>query len=214
MFIGIQGKLNELSSCQKTDGSIQAEYNQLNSQYHQVKAIYKSSRDEYKAAQQQLDIAKENFRNAPLVKMFSANRQVKLAKRNLKQAKQKFQEDKQRYKQKLQELRRLKSEIRGQYRSHRDYAKFFKKVQEAQKMGIALPKYITDEYTKQKATYLSEKYTVNRTGRSYITPPDTSCSKDVSTLIWQKEKEDLRTTFENVKEKLTHKDKDDGIDRG
>ncbi len=52
--------------------------------------------------------------------------------------------------------------IQGQYKSHRKYARFFKKVQEARQIGITLPKYITDEYTKQKAMYLSEKYTVNR----------------------------------------------------
>lgn len=81
MPIGIQSKLNELNNCQRTDGSIQAEYNQVNIRYSQSKIVYKSSKEEYKNAQKQLDNAKENFRNAPLSKMFRANRQVKLAKK-------------------------------------------------------------------------------------------------------------------------------------
>ena len=86
--------------------------------------------------------------------MFSADRQVKMAKKNLKQKKLRFQTDREAYKQKLKELRRLKSEIRSQYKSHREYAKFFRNVQEAQKTGIVLPKYITDEYKKKKGMYL------------------------------------------------------------
>lgn len=109
--------------------------------------------------------------------MFSARKQVKLAKKNLKQKKKKFQADREVHKQKL---KRLKSEIRSQYKSHKKSVKFFKKVQEAQEMGIVLPKYITDEYDKQKTMYLSEKYTVNKNGkRTYLTQPDTLCSKDV-----------------------------------
>lgn len=90
MPIGIQGKLNELNNFQRTDGSIQVEYNQVTNRYSQSKKIYKSSKEEYKNAQYQLDNAKENFRNAPWFKMFSANRQVKLAKKNLKEKKRKY----------------------------------------------------------------------------------------------------------------------------
>lgn len=199
MAVAIQGKLNELSSCQKTDGSIQAEYNQINREYQQTKSVYKLSKAEYQLAQEQLEKAKEHFRQVPLSKMFSADKQVKLAKKNLKQKKQKFQADREVYKQKLKELRRLKSEIRNQYKSHREYAKFFKKVQEAQKMGIVLPKYITDEYAKQKTMYLSEKYTVNKNGRrTYLTQPNTVCSKDVSTLIWEKNQQNIKDKMQNV----------------
>ena len=199
MAVAIQGKLNELNSCQKTDGSIQAEYNQISREHQQTKSTYKLSRSEYKLAQEQLEQAQENFRQAPLTKMFSADRQVKMPKKNLKQKKLRIQTDREAYKQKLKELRRLKSEIRSQYKSHREYAKFFRNVQEAQKMGIVLPKYITDEYTKQKGMYLSEKYTVNKNGgRTYITPPNTICSKDVSTLIMEKKHQNAREKIQNV----------------
>lgn len=199
MALAIQGKLNELSSCQKTDGSIQAEYNQMNREYQQTKSVYKSSKAEYQFAQEQLEKAQEYFRQVPLSKMFSTDKQVKLAKKNLKQKKQKFQADREIYKQKLKELRRLKSEIKIQYKSHREYAKFFKKVQEAKKMGIELSKYITDEYAKQKTMYLSEKYTVNKNGRrTYLTQPNTVCTKDVSTLIWEKNQQNIKDKVQNV----------------
>lgn len=199
MAIGIQGKLNELMSCQRTDGTIQSEYNHTNNTYQQSKAIYKLSKKEYKNAQQQLEVARENFRNAPLLKMFKAYKQVRLAKKNLKQKKQKYNIDKEKYKQHLIDLRGLKNEIRSQYNSHRDYAKFFKRVQEAQKLGIPLPKYITDEYTKQKLTYLSQKYSIDKSGKkNYITPPNTICSKDTSTLIWEKRQEMLKTNIQKV----------------
>ena len=113
MAVAIQGKLNELSSCQKTDGSIQAEYNQMNREYQQTKSVYKSSKAEYQLAKDQLEKAKEHFRQVPIFQMFSADKQVKLAKKNLKQKKQRFQADREVYKQKLKELRRLKSEIRS-----------------------------------------------------------------------------------------------------
>ena len=199
MAIGIQGKLNELRLCQRTDGTIQSEYNHANNKYQQSKTMYKSSKEEYKNAQQQLEIAKENFRNAPLSKMFKADKQVKLAKKNLKQKKQRYNTDKEQYKQHLRNLRRLRSEIRNQYNSHRDYARFFKRVQEAQKLVISLPKYITDEYTKQKSTYLSQKYSVDKSGkRTYLTPPNTICSNDTSTLIWEKRQEMLKTNIQKV----------------
>lgn len=103
----------------------------------------------------------------------------------------------------MKELRRLKSEVRSQYNTHRDYAKFFKRVQEAQKLGIALPKYITDEYTKQKAIYLSQKYTVDKNGkRTYITQPNTTCSKDTSTLIWEKRQEKLKDNIQKMTTKV------------
>ncbi len=199
MAVTIQGKLNELSSCRKTDGSIQAEYNKVSIEHQQTKSTYKSSKAEYQLAKEQLEKAKEYFRQAPLSKTFSADKQVKLAKRDLKQKKKKFQADREIYKQKLKRLRRLKSEIRSQYKSHREYAKFFKRVQEAQKMGIALPKYITDEYTKQKSMYLSEKYTVNKNGkRTYLTQPNRICSKDVSTLIWERKQQNLKDKMQNI----------------
>jgi len=148
---------------------------------------------------EQLEEAQENFRQAPASKMFKAYKQVKIAKENLKQKKQRFQADRKFYIQMLRELKRLKREIRSQYKSHREYVKFFKKVQEAKKMGIVLPKYITDEYTKQKITYLSEKYTVNKNGRrTYITQPNTICSKDVSTLICEKNQQNIKDKMENI----------------
>lgn len=199
MAVTIQGKLNELSSCQKTDGSIQSEYNKISIEHQQTKAVYKSSKAEYQLAKEQLEKAKEYFMKAPLSKAFSADKQVRLAKKNLKQKKKKFQVDREIYKQKLKILRRLKNEIRSQYKSHREYTKFFKRVQEAQKMGIALPKYITDEYAKQRAMYLSEKYTVNKNGRrTYFTQPNRICSKDVSTLIWEKKQQNLKDKMQNI----------------
>lgn len=44
MAVTIQGKLNELSSYQKTDGSIQSEYNKVSIEHQQTKAVYKSSK--------------------------------------------------------------------------------------------------------------------------------------------------------------------------
>lgn len=121
----------------------------------------------------------------------------------MKQKKQKYDTDREQYKQRLKELRRLKREIRSQYNTHRDYAKFFKRVQEAQKLGIALPKYITDEYTRQKTTYLSQKYSVDKNGkRNYITQPNTICSKDTSTLIWEKRQEMLKDNIEKMTTKV------------
>ena len=199
MAIGTQGKLNELAVCQKTDGSVQSEYNNINYQYNKTKQVYKISREEYKLAEKQLEMAKDDFKNASLTQIISANRKVKSAKKNLKLKKQKYLLDRANYKQKLKELRRLKSEIRGQYKSHRQYAIFFKRVQEAQKMGINLPKYITDEYTKEKTMYLAEKYSVDKNGkRNYITNPNTLCSKDVSTLIWEKREQNLKNNLQNV----------------
>lgn len=199
MAVIIQGKLNELRNCQKTDGSIQIEYNQINREYQQTKSVYKSSKAEYQLAKEQLEKAQEHFRQVPLSKMFSADKQVKLAKKNLKQKKEKFKVDREAYKQKLKELRRLKSEIKNQYKSHREYAKFFKKVQEAEKMGIVLPKYIKDEYDKQKTMYLSEKYIVDKNGRkTYLTQPNTACRKDVSTLIWEKNQQNIKDTVQNA----------------
>lgn len=197
MPISTQGKLNELKKFQKTDGSIQNDYNNIGYQYQQTKAIYKSSKQEYKLAQKRLEMAEENFRNAPLTKIYSANKKIRTAKKNLKLKKQQYLLDREKYKQKLKELKRLKNEIRSQYKSHRQYTKFFKRVQEAQKMGIALPKYITDEYNKQKSMYLSEKYSIDKTGRrNYITQPNTNCSKDVSTLIWEKNQQKVKDTLQ------------------
>lgn len=83
MPIGIQSKLNELSRCQRTDGSIQAQYNQVQNIYKRAKMVYKSSKLEYKNAEQQLSKAEEYLWNAPLSKKLNAHKQVKIAKKNL-----------------------------------------------------------------------------------------------------------------------------------
>ena len=211
MPITTQGKLSELQTFKKTDGSIQNEYKNVDYKYQQAKGIYKVSKQEYKLAKKQLEMAEEDFKNAPLTKSLSANKKVKAAKKNLKLKRQKYLFDRDKYKQELKELRMLKNEIRSQYKSHRQYVKFFKKVQEAQKMGITLPKYITDEYTKQKSMYLSEKYSIDKTGKkNYITQTNTKYSKDVSTLIWQKNQKNIENaiqkTITKTKEHLSSKD--------
>lgn len=90
MAVTIQGKLNELSSCQKTDGSIQSEYNKISIEHQQTKAVYKSSKAEYQLANEQLEKAKEYFMKAPLSKAFSADKQVRLAKKKFKTKKEKI----------------------------------------------------------------------------------------------------------------------------
>lgn len=60
----------------------------------------------------------------------------------------------------------------------------FKKVQVVQKIELH---YLSDEYSKQKIMYLSEKYTLDKNERkTYLTQPNTLCSKNASTLIWEK----------------------------
>ena len=199
MAITTQGKLNELRQFQKTDGSIQVEYNNVDYQYKKTKGNYKISKQDYKLAQEKLELAKQELDNAPLLKLPSASRKVKNAKKILKLKKQKYLLDKEMYKQRLKDLRRLKSEIRNQYKSHRQYVKFFKNVQEAQKMGINLPKYLTDEYTKQKNMYISEKYSIDKTGkRHYISQTDKTFNRDVSSLIWEKNKENIKNSIDKT----------------
>lgn len=60
-------------------------------------------------------------------------------------------------------------------------------------MGITLPKYIMDEYTNSKLIYLSEKYAVDKNGkRKYLTYTNPLCSNDVSTLIWEKQQQNIK----------------------
>lgn len=203
MSIGIQSKLNELSRCQRTDGSIQVQYNQMHNSYVQAKMKYKSSKQEYKDAEQQLAEAEEYFWNAPMSKKFKIHRQVKIAKRNLRAKKQKYDADREQYKQRLKELKRLKREIRAQYKVHREYVSFFRNVQEAQKLGIQLPKYITDAYIQQKNVYLSQQYTVDKSGqKSYMLSSDTTYNKDTATLIWEKHKENLNHNIQKLTTKV------------
>ena len=199
MVLSTQNKINKLIAFQKSDVSIQNEYNEVMKGYQQAKACYKSSKDDCNNARKELERAQEYLSKAPLYKIFSANKKMKIAQKNLKSKKQKLQADKDFYKKKLFELRRLRSEIREQYKTHKDYVKFFKRVQEAKKMGIEIPRYITKEYDRQKNLYLSEKYKIDKYGKkTYMTPSNNICSKDIATLIFEKNKQDVKDKVKDI----------------
>ena len=206
-------KLQELKNCQRTDGSVGQEYTTIATDTQKTKSSYKKSKEDVGNAEQKLESAKERFDNISMLehpfKWNKARKVVKLAKADLKTKKQAEKKAKEIYKSKLSELRALKREVKGQYKAHRSHVKFFKRVQEAQRMGINLPQYITDEYNNQKNIYLNgiQQYTVlkNQQGQSqktFITPNNSFASKDVSTLIYQKNKEKVAQGLKKIVNKV------------
>lgn len=192
MAITSQQKLNTLKKFQRTDGSVQAKYDTVSNEYQKEKRKYKLSKTNYDIALNELYCAKENLSQAPLTQKIKAYKSVKKAKLKLKQARAQYQLDKEQYKQKLKEFRALKKEIKEQYKNHKNYAKFFLRVKEAQKAGIQLPDDILNEYNKQKQEYLSSSYSYSQNApNSYLSAPNTKYSKDVYNLIWQKRKENI-----------------------
>ena len=175
-----------------------------------AKQVYKSSKVDIEKAEAKLEIAEAKLENIPLyqiIKQYKARQEISKAKSDLKLKQTLHKQAKADYKQKQAKLRQLRHEIRSQYKSHRGYVKFFNRVQEAQKMGIDLPKYITDEYAKQKNTYLNSKYTIETNGdRNHISRNDDFASKDVSKFIHEKQKEKLGEVVSKIfgpKEKAT-----------
>lgn len=192
MAFGTQGKIADLMKFNKTDASVQNEYNTVQAKYNSAKKKYSLSKEEYKSANERVELAKEQLSNASITRKLAAYRNYRNAKNIMLQKKQKYIDDKAKYKQELAEFRHLKREIGKEYKAHRQYIKFFKTVQKANQMGIQLPKYIIDEYKNEKNTYLSEKYTIDPRGnRTFLTKTNPTYSKDVSSLIMEKRAKDI-----------------------
>ena len=217
MAITTGEKLRELRIDNKMDDSISTEYSKCLSERDGLKAIYKNSKDEYKAAKERLGVAEEKLKNIPLSKVaavLKANKDIKQAKRELKDKKKQLDSDRSDYYSKLRELRNLRREIRSQYKSNKEYKKFFDRVKKAQNMGINLPRYIMDEYRNQQSIYAQQLYSINKTGaRTYIAVPNTDCSKDVQSLINEKIRKDAADKLTQMKDKFLNRshsqDKDD-----
>ena len=183
MTLGTKGKLKELNKFQKLDGSVQAKYDEVYNEYEEAKEIYKESKSNYKEAQEKFEQAQENYFNSSLLD-FKTGKQYKNSKKALKKAKNRYKKDREKYKEKLKVLRSMRREIRTQWKLNRESINFFENIQDAQKEGIEIPKYLMDEYYNQKNIYLSEKYTIDKDGnRTRLTPPNKEYSQQLSSLI-------------------------------
>ena len=207
MAIGIRGKLNYLEKQGKTDGSILSSYNEVQGDYKELKYTYKQSKLKVKTAEEALRQAKESAKSMPLLKrMFKGRRKVKAAERKLKSAKIEETKIREEFKQKQKEYREFRKEIRTNYKTNEEYLKFFDRVKKAKEMGIALPKYIEDEYNNQSKQYCKEKYTVDKNGKKQtIHYDDKGCSKDIYSMILERKSQEMKEKVEKVKEAIKDK---------
>ena len=204
MAISTHEKINELIQSDKADSSIDATYRNAEREFKEIKKAYKQSKIEYKIAEEKLEVSRDGYRKAEsFFEIIRARRTKKEAKNGLKLKKETHLLLKTKYKQKLQELRQLRREIREQYRRFKEYQIFFKRIQKAQSMGIQLPKYILDEYSRVDSLYYPQQYKIDKSGaRSYLTKMNTSVSKDVIALISEQERSNVKNAINNTITKI------------
>ena len=220
MAVTAKAKINEMIKMGKADMSVRDQYAELEEKYKEGKANYKFYKNDYESKEEQLKAYKTILKNTPWSQRSEIRRKIKRTKAEMSISETKYENAKETYKQSLKELRKLKNTIRKQYKNYKMFEKLFSKLDEAENMGIEIPRYIKKEAAEQKKIYKNAIFEIDEKGEvtSDIPKPNMDCIKDIESLIHEakakERKEKLQNVIESVKGVFSKPDREDGAEPG
>lgn len=220
MAVTAKSKISAMVRMRKADISVREEYTKIETEYEESKKDYKDYKDykkDYEEKKEQLKEYNAILKETPWSERRDIKKKIKRLQTKISITEKKYKKAREEYKENLKQLRDLKRTIRRQYKNCKVFEKFFSKLDEAEKMGIDIPRYIKIEARQQKSLYQTATFSIDkkRGAYSYIPEPNMDCVRELASLIREKKVKDrqekVQKVIENVKEAFS---KPEGIEPG
>lgn len=204
MAVTAKAIINEMIRMRKADITVREAYANIESDYEESKNDYKSYKREYEEKKEQLKEYIATKKDTPLLERKNINKKIKELNQKTERIKKKYNKAREEYKKSLKELRALKKTIRKQYKNCKIFEKFFSKLDEAEKRGIDIPRYIKIEAARQKSLYQRSTFSIDKKSGeySYVPEPNMDCVRALASIIRERKarlrEEKVKKLLENV----------------